>query len=109
MPRAVMLTCLVLLLGACQLPTAIELQRETFDDVFEVQDRLGCREVQTTFLHVMVGSEDDALELARSAVGQDEVNQVVDAGAIWLLVDSDGEVFGAIGKALATVTSCVNH
>lgn len=107
--RLLALLLVLLSLTACGLPTVDELQGETFADVLELGRRLGCREIFQAFDSPPVETERSALETANSVFGQAEAVRAVDAGGIYLVVDVDGEVFGGIGKAPASVFKCVNH
>lgn len=107
--RLLALSLVLLVLAGCGLPTVEELEGQTFDDVRELGRKVRCGEVKAVFDLQPVGTETAALDAVNSDIVQAEAVRAVDAGGIYLLVDADGEVFGGIGKAPATVFMCVNH
>lgn len=101
----------LLVLSACgsQAPELSEIEGEHFANVRELVNRLDCREQVTTFGYPPVGTETSAARRGNEVIGNGQVQKAVDAGGVWLLVNSEDRVFGGIGKIPGTVFYCTNQ
>lgn len=106
----------VLLLSSCGPPTLDEIENQSFSSVSNFEDAVSCSEHFRVFPDwggeaPVIETEDEAMEMAGSLLddSQPRVEEAVEAGEVWLLVDDDGFVFAAMESVGASIGGCSGY
>lgn len=105
-----------MLLSSCGPPTLDEFEGRSFSSVSEFQDAVSCSEHFRVFPHwageaPVIETEDKAMEMATSLLdaSQPRVEEALEAGEVWLLVDGEGLVFAAMESVGASIGGCSGY
>lgn len=106
----------VMLLSSCGPPTLAEIEGRSFSSVSDFEEAISCPEHFRVFPDwageaPVVETEDEAVEMATSLLdpAQPDVDEAVEAGEVWLLVDEEGFVFAAMESVGASIGGCSGH
>ena len=95
-------------------PTLDDIGGERFADVGEFRESLSCQPQLSVFVStsqsITIESEAQAMELAESILidSSREADRLVQAGGVWLIVDSDGVVWAAMDSVGGSVVGCAD-
>jgi len=105
-----------MLLASCGPPTLDEIGNRSFSSVSEFLDGVSCSQHFEVFPNwvgeaPVIETEDKAVEMATSFLdaSRPRVEEAVEAGEVWLLVDGEGLVFAAIATVGASIGGCSGY
>lgn len=106
----------VMLLSSCGAPTLDEIENQSFSSVSDFEDAVSCSEHFRVFPDwggeaPVIETEDEAMEMAGSLLdaSQPRVEEAVEAGEVWLLVDNEGFVLAAMESVGASIGGCSGY
>lgn len=106
----------VMLLSSCGPPTLDEIENQSFSSVSEFEDAISCSNHFRVFPHwggdvPVIETENEAIDMADSLLdaSQPRVEEAVEAGEVWLLIDSEGFVFAAMESVGASIGGCSGY